>query len=278
MLDSGAMARANSSRIRRGSRLAALVFASLALFPVRAGRADPTEQATQAWCAPEFEELAGSVCTLPPEGPSRDTLVIFLHGVVKPDTGWQYQQQRAIARAARVNGFDVLMPRGRRGIGPKGMQDWWTWPTGAVAQQKVEPEILQEWDAARRELETRRGAPYPKLLIFGFSNGAYYATQLVLRGKAPGNGSAVFAGGASGDWLERHAKSAQPRVPLYVECGSRDKTAVADAHRLRRMLQRLGWPHRFVEREGSGHSMPDAGAKLAFEYLSRASGAPKAQN
>jgi len=278
MLHSGAMARANSGRIRRGSSVAALVCASLALFPVRAGRADPTEQASQAWCAPEFEELAGSVCTLAPEtpaAPARDTLVIFLHGVIKPDTGWQYQQQRAIARAAHVHRFDVLMPRGRRGIGPSGMQDWWTWPTGAVAQQKVEPELLQEWEVARRELETRRGAPYPKVLIFGFSNCAYYATQLVLRGKAPGTGAAVFAGGASGDWLERHAKSAKERVPLYVECGSRDKTAVADAHRLRRMLQRLGWPHRFVERKGSGHSMPDAGVKLAFEYLSETATPPQ---
>ena len=78
----------------------------------------------------------------------------------------------------------------------------------------------------------------------------------------------MFAGGASGDWLERHAKAAQPRVPLYVECGSRDKTAVGDARRLRRMLARLGWAHHFVERKGSGHSMPDAGLKKAFEYLS----------
>jgi predicted esterase len=208
------------------------------------------------------------VCALQSAEAPRDTLVIFLHGVVKPDTGWQHQQQRAIARAARVNGFDVIMPRGRRGIGPKGMQDWWTWPTGVAAQQKVEPELLQEWDGARTELETRRGASYAKVLVFGFSNGAYYATQLALRGKAPGHGSAVFAGGASGDWLERHAKAAKARVPLYVEAGSRDRAAIGDARRLREMLQRLGWPHRFVERKGGGHSMPDAGLEAAFGYLS----------
>lgn len=257
-----------SGRIRRWRR-APLVLMAFAVFPVTAGRAEPVEPPPQAWCAPEFEELTGAVCALESAEPRRDTLVIFLHGVIKPDTGWQHQQQRAIARAARVNGFDVLMPRGRRGIGPKGMQDWWTWPTGVAAQQKVEPEILQEWDGARTELETRRGAPYPKVLVFGFSNGAYYATQLALRGKTPGDGSAVFAGGASGNWLERHAKNAEKRLPLYVEAGTRDAAAIGDARRLRQMLQRLGWPHRFVERNGGGHSMPDAGLKLAFEYLSK---------
>ncbi|HEY6726248.1 MAG TPA: hypothetical protein VI197_19565 [Polyangiaceae bacterium] len=250
-------------------RLAPLLLAALTVFPGSAGRAEPAEAPPLAWCAPEFEALPGTVCALQSAEPQRDTLVIFLHGVVKPDTGWQHQQQRAIARAARVNGFDLVMPRGRRGIGPKGMQDWWTWPTGVTAQQKVEPEILQEWEAARAELERRRGAPYAKLLVFGFSNGAYYATQLALRGKSPGNGSAVFAGGASGDWLERPAKGAQKRSPLYVEAGSRDKTAIGDARRLRQMLQRLGWPHRFVERAGGGHSMPDAGLAAAFEYLSK---------
>lgn len=260
---------ASSSKIRRPWCIALLALFGVGVFPASAGRADPSEPVGEAWCAPEFVELSGAVCALQPSEQQRDTLVIFLHGVVKPDTGWQHQQQRAIARGARVNGFDVLMPRGRRGIGPKGMQDWWTWPTGVAAQQKVEPELLREWAAARTELETRRGAPYTKVLVFGFSNGAYYATQLALRGKMPGVGSAVFAGGASGDWLERHAKSAPQRVPLYVEAGSRDATAITDARRLRQMLQRLGWPHRFVERKGGGHSMSDAGVKLAFEYLSQ---------
>jgi len=263
------MDRAKSSKLPRSWRVAALLLFVLGGFPVRAGRAELPET-VQSWCAPEFEELAGSVCTVPAGGQGpRDTLVIFLHGVIKPDTTWQYQQQRAIARGASVNRFDVMMPRGRRGIGPKGMQDWWTWPTGVAAQQQVEPEILQEWATARAELEARRGAPYTKVLVFGFSNGAYYTTQLALRGKTPGQGSAVFAGGASGDWLERHAKAAQPRVPLYVEAGTRDATAIGDARRLDQMLRRLGWPHRFVERKGGGHSMSDAGVALAFEYLSK---------
>lgn len=246
----------------------ALLLAALGVVPISAGRAEPDAPPTQAWCASEFDELADAVCALQSAEPQHATLVIFLHGVIKPDTGWQHQQQRAIARAARTDGFDVIMPRGRRGIGPKGMQDWWTWPTGAAAQQKVEPEILQEWSRARAALEDRRGAPYADVLVFGFSNGAYYATQLALRGKTPGSGSAVFAGGASGDWLERHAKAVQTRAPLYVEAGTRDKTAIGDARRLRQMLQRLGWPHRFIQREGGGHSMPDAGLKSAFEYLS----------
>lgn len=275
-----AMARMRSSRTRRLVRILALALCGLGAFSIRTGQADQPDQPdqpdrvdpvappAQPWCAAEFETLADGVCALATTEAPRDTLVIFLHGVIKPDTTWQHQQQRAIARGANVHRFDVMMPRGRRGIGPKGMQDWWTWPTGVAAQQKVEPEILQEWAAARAELEARRGAPYAKVLVFGFSNGAYYATQLALRGKTPGQGSAVFAGGASGDWLERHAKAAQPRVPLYVEAGTRDATAIGDARRLDQMLKRLGWPHRFVERKGGGHSMSDAGVALAFEYLS----------
>jgi predicted esterase len=267
MLNSRTMAQVSSTTFWRRWRVPLLVLCALTSVGVRVTHADP---AAPAWCAPELHELTAGVCELTSQESPPDTLVIFLHGVIKPDTSWQHQQQRAIARAAAVNGFDVLMPRGRRGVGPKGMQDWWTWPTGATAQQQVEPEILAEWSAARTQLEARRGAAYSRVLVFGFSNGAYYATQLALRGKSPGQGTALFAGGASGDWLERHAKAAKPRVPLYVECGSRDKTAVGDARRLHRMLERLGWAHRFVERKGSGHSMPDAGLKKAFEYLSQA--------
>src|SRR5688572_28243035 len=84
-----AMAQVYSARNWRRWRFAALVLAGLGALPIRAGQADPAEPLTQAWCAPEFEELAGAVCTLRDNEPQRDTLVIFLHGVVKPEHGWQ---------------------------------------------------------------------------------------------------------------------------------------------------------------------------------------------
>jgi hypothetical protein len=72
------------------------------------------------------------------------TLVVFLHGVIKPNSGWQHAQQRAVARAAERYQFFVLMPRGRRGVGPKGMEDWWTWPTAVKHQERVESDLLSE--------------------------------------------------------------------------------------------------------------------------------------
>lgn len=228
-----------------------------------------------AWCADEFAEVVPYVCSTvrrdtPPDA-AIDTLVVFLHGVIKPDTGWQYQQQRAIARTARVHHFDVIMPRGRQGVGPKGMEDWWTWPTAAVHQQRVEPELLSEWQTARGALEAARGKPYRFVFVFGFSNGAYYATQLALRGQLPGNGAAIFSGGASGDWLERHARQTTRRPPIHVDCGTADKTAIGDARRLNRLLRKVSWPHEFVERKGVGHTMTDAGVERAIEYLRKPS-------
>jgi predicted esterase len=222
--------------------------------------------AEPAWCAAEFERLSDGVCASTMPDMTASVLVIFLHGVIKPDSGWQHQQQRAIARGARQNRFDVIMPRGRQGIGPKGMREWWTWPTARAAQE-LEPVLFEEWQAARIALESRRSKRYSKVFVFGFSNGAYYASQLVLRGHLPGHGAAAFAGGSSGQWLERLARSTDRRVPIYLECGAKDVSAKADAGRLRQLLARLEWPHRFFERQHVGHSISDNGVELAFEYL-----------
>jgi len=55
--------------------------------------------ATGPWCAEEFEALPGDVCLYtPPSATPATTLVIFLHGVVKAGTDWQYAQQRAAAK------------------------------------------------------------------------------------------------------------------------------------------------------------------------------------
>jgi len=248
--------------------------AGLAVMLVPLVVASPAQSETaeaSSWCAPEFEQLKAGVCAQTHGDQHSDVLVIFLHGVIKPDSSWQHQQQRAIARGASANGFDVIMPRGRRGIGPQGMQDWWTWPTSAKAQAAVGAELLEEWRTVRQILEDRRGKPYAQVLIFGFSNGAYYASELALSGNMPASGCALFAGGAGGAWLERLGKQARHRSPIYLEVGMRDRQALEDGRRLRRLLERLSWPHRFVERERTGHSMTDRGVKQAFEYLTHPS-------
>lgn len=220
------------------------------------------------WCAPEFETLFGATCHFAPRVDSEHpTLVVFLHGVIKPATRWQYAQQRAIARAAARYGFTVLMPRGRRGVGPSGMEDWWTWPTSVKHQREVEDDILSEWGAARWLLEKRRGTRFSRVLVFGFSNGAYYASQLALRGAYTADGYALFAGGSGAEWLGVRARQVAERPPIFVGFGSKDREARDDGRRLRRLLVRLGWPHRAREQPGGGHTISDALMAEAARYL-----------
>lgn len=219
----------------------------------------PAPGASSRWCASELEELGSAACvSVPARLREPLTLVLFLHGVVKPETNWQWAQQRALARAAATHGFIALMPRGRRGHGPRGMEDWWTWPTSVRAQQAVEGELVAEWQRDRAELERRLGRDFSRGLVFGFSNGAYYASSLALRGRFPADGFGVFAGGSSAEYLLAPARRLTERPPIYVGYGTADRSAREDAAALGRALRRLGWPSRVVARPGVGHTMTDA--------------------
>lgn len=221
--------------------------------------AAPGPDAPDRWCARELEQLGSAACVSAPARLREPlTLVLFLHGVVKPETTWQWAQQRALARAAAVHGFVALMPRGRRGYGPRGMEDWWTWPTSARGQQAIEAELVAEWQRDRAELEQRLGHGFARALVFGFSNGAYYAASLALRGRVPADGFGVFAGGSSGEHLLAAARRLAVRPPIYVGYGTADRSAREDAVALGRALRRLGWPSRVVARPGVGHTMTDA--------------------
>jgi predicted esterase len=232
---------------------------------VGSGRAAASSSATPAapvparWCAPELEELPSAACVVVPPHP-RDplTVAIFLHGVIAPETGWQWAQQRAAARAATAQGLVALLPRGRRGYGPRGMEDWWTWPTSARAQAAIEGELLAEWDAGRAELERRLGRPFSRYYLFGFSNGAYYASSLALRGLAKADGIGVFAGGTRDAQLLVAARKVTRRPPIYVGYGTADSSARADAAAFGDALRALGWPSRVVARPGVGHTMTDS--------------------
>lgn len=234
------------------------------------GASTPAER----WCAPELEVLSTGACfkaaSKPAAGPS--TLVIFLHGVIKPESGWQATQQRAAARAAEAHGFTVMMPPGRRGNGPQGMTDWHTWPT-ASRHAALESELLSEWAKGRVELEARLGKRFERVWIFGFSNGAYFATSLALRGRlgagAPveADGFAVFAGGDGAAYLEKAARQQKQRAKVFVGWGKKDK-AHRDQKRLAGLLTRLRWPSKSAEAARAGHTMVDAHVTAAVRFLS----------
>ncbi|KYF60621.1 alpha/beta hydrolase, partial [Sorangium cellulosum] len=224
--------------------------------------------AAAGWCAPELASLPGEVCAFLPakEAPGPRVLMIFLHGVVQPDSGWQWAQQRGAARAGARHGVVVMMPRGRRGIGPRTMEDWWCWPTATAAQASHEDALLAAWDAARAELERRAGGRFERVLVFGFSNGAYYATSLAMRGRLPVDGYAAFAGGSGARYLERAGAQTRARVPLFVGWGGKDP-AHRDQVALARMLRRLKWPSKALGKPRAGHAMTDDQVDKAFEFL-----------
>lgn len=222
------------------------------------------------WCIEEegIEALTETLCHYSPEPPQRSpkTLVIFLHGLTKLGTTWQHNGQRGLARAAKANGFEVIMPRGRLGAGSSKYADHWNWPGSVAGQQSVEDEVLDEWLAAKRTLEERNGKPFERVYVFGFSAGAYYAASLALRGRLGVDGYGVFAGGGAPKGVERWAKGTQPKTPIYVGYGHKDK-ARRDPQRLGRALRAMGWKHRVVGRKNVGHSMTDAQIREALRFL-----------
>ncbi len=256
-----------------------LVFAgALCTVPARALDEAPTER---PWCAPELEALTETVCAYEPateaaEGSPRGprTLVIFLHGLVKRDSDWAWGQQRLMARIAKTHAVSALMPRGRAGFGPGRDPEVLAWPTAQELQEQHETSVLEEWTAARAALEGRGGA-FERVLVFGFSNGAYYATSLALRGKLDVDGYGVFAGGSGGKYSRLLAGRGKQRVPIFVGYGTKDK-ARRDPRGLVTMLRSLGWPHRSkVDR--IGHTVSDAQIRAALAFLKARADAGNAQ-
>ncbi len=230
------------------------------------------EGADQPWCfqGEGLEALTPTVCHYSPASPERapDTLVIFLHGLTKLGTTWQWNGQRGLARAAKAHGFEVITPRGRLGAGSKKYADHWNWPSSAEGQKQLEAEVLAEWKAAQQELEKRNGRPFAKVYVWGFSAGAYYAASLALRGRLPVAGYGIFAGGGAPKGVERWAKGTQPKPPIYVGYGHKDR-ARKDPARLGRALKAMGWKSLVVGRAKVGHSMTDAQVREAFAFLGK---------
>lgn len=233
--------------------------ASEAPAPAQAGPAAP-------WCPPELETLPGDVCYLagPPAG-SRRTLVVFLHGLLDDGGTHQHALYRGLARAAKKHGFAMLAPRGVNGAGPGRRASQVGWPTAEEARKVTEDRIVDAWSAARAAIEAREGAPFDEVFVFGFSNGAYYASSLALRGRLEVDGYAVFAGGSAPKGMDRVAKGTKRRAPVFVGVAAKDATA-KDARGLAKLLGKLGWPHESASRPVR-HVVADAHLERAIAYL-----------
>ncbi|WP_170319734.1 alpha/beta hydrolase [Polyangium spumosum] len=242
----------------------AFVFALLAGSP----RPASAEENTRRWCAAELPSLPNEVCYFVPEKPAPGprTLIIHLHGVVQPDTNDQWNSQRNAARVGATYGHTVMMPRGKRGIGPKTMESWWAWPTSMDARRAHEDALVAEWTAARAELEKAAGKPFERVYVFGFSNGAYYATSLAMRNRLDAAGYALFAGGSGASYHEMEAKGTKRRAPIVVAWGAGDPSHDKQKA-LAKMLKRMRWPHLEIGRPRAGHVMTDEQVEKALAFL-----------
>jgi predicted esterase len=243
--------------------------------PLAAPAAEGAAPYEPAWCAPELETLPGDICYAPMPAPRasspadaptrRRTLVIFLHGLTQANTTWQYSLERGVAMFGKRLGYAMLAPKGKAGIGPGKKADVIAWPTGIEAQREHESAMLDAILDAKKTIEQREGAPFDEVFVMGFSNGAYYASSLAIRGRLDVDGYAVFAGGSAPKGTERIARATKDRKPVFVGVASRDDTA-KKGRELAKMLSSVGWPHETSEKP-VGHVVADAQLERAVAYL-----------
>jgi predicted esterase len=221
------------------------------------------------WCAPELMALPGEACAYVPaqEASGPRTLIIYLHGVIQPDSGRQWIQERRAARVGARHGVAVLIPRGRRGLGPKPIREWWGWPTTMEAQRVHEARMVAEWEAARAELESRTKKPFERVLVFAFSSGAYFATSLLMRGRLGVDGYALFSGGSGAEHHAQAGARTKRRPKVFVAWGAGDPQH-GDQEALAEVLGKLRWPSKSMGSARAGHAMTDAQVDEAMKFLS----------
>jgi len=134
-------------------------------------------------------------------------------------------------------------------------------------QAQFEASMLAEWDAAKAAAEHLRNGRFLRVLIFGFSNGAYYTTSLAVRGRYPADGYGIFAGGSGSKYNRILANRIEARPPVFVGYGTKDPAA-PHMSSLVRMLADLHWPHA-VKRAPIGHWVSDAQLQLATRFLTQ---------
>lgn len=218
------------------------------------------------WCLEGWRGLDEGTCYLVPDGwdtRSRRRLLIYLSGIVPPVARSPQKEnvQRIVAAAAKRAGVVVLLPRGRRGIGPKDAKDWWAWPTSAADTEAHAAAMIAEWTAARGKLEAALGA-FDRTYLAGSSSGAYFLTALALDGTVAMDGYAAASGGSAGLGAAR-ARSATKR-PFYVGYASGDPTN-GGPKALGALLGRAGWPVRVAEHPG-GHGAREVYLDEAFAF------------
>lgn len=220
------------------------------------------------WCAPGLTRLSDRLCYYDgagaPTQADAGTLVIFLHSLIGAAPRAAWEQQLRMQRMADSHHFAMLVPRGRPGLGPGRDPTVLAWPTAQELQVQFEDELLAEWQGGVKQAVARRGA-FARVLLVGFSNGAYYATSLAFRERFTCDGVAVFAGGSGGKYQRLTASRAKRRVPMFVGYGTLDPDNPRQRS-LIALLKALGWPHRAVAAR-VGHTVAGEQLRAALKFL-----------
>lgn len=225
------------------------------------------EVAAAHWCASGLTRLTARLCYYSPEFAADEdagTLVVFLHSLVSAAPGAAWEQQLRMQRLADTYRFTILIPQGRPGLGPGRDPDVLAWPTAQELQTQHEPDLLAEWQAGLERAKSLHG-PFARVLLVGFSNGAYYATSLTFRERFMCDGVAVFAGGSGGKYQRLTASRAKRRVPMFVGYGTLDPDN-RQQRALVSLLKTLGWPHRALAAK-VGHTVASEQMRAALRFL-----------
>jgi predicted esterase len=195
--------------------------------------------AASDWCTRELPALDSESCYLLPAAPTH-TLLVYLPGIVPPaKTSPQKTRVENIVRtAAEQAGVAALVPRGKQGLAPKGLHDWWGWPTTEHQYRADARALVARILSERRELERASGVSFSRVYLAGSSSGAYFTALLALHGGFAAAGFGILSGGAGARTKEL---SALPERPVYIGFGSEDSVGGA-ARRLGEVFRSAGWP------------------------------------
>lgn len=191
--------------------------------------------------------------------------VVFLHGLDDPTISNQSRSQyRFIAAKALSLGFIAAFPRGSIGAlpGQPGSLGW-----GPAAEEVNARFIHQLADVLVRDYH----ADPTRLILAGFSNGAFFAAKELLR-ETPFTAFFLSAGGEppGGEPIICPITTRRPRV--YVEIGLEDAYQLAPVHCLLEHLRSSGWVEgetlRSVEHPG-GHMFYAGDFDDVWTFLTR---------
>lgn len=214
------------------------------------------------FCTESVRALDAGTCYFLPEQPT-DVLLVYLHGIVPPGASSPQKTtyQAIVASACGRAGVAALLPRGRKGLAPDGLADWWGWPTSTSTYKRFAPELVQQIVDSQRAFERATGVAFRRVYLAGSSSGAYFVATLAQKGDIRVDGYGAMSGGTP--ILAPRLASLTPR-PVYIGYGLYD-TVGKSARELGQLFGRANWPVRVAEHR-VGHGAKEIYLDEAFGF------------